>query len=115
MDGQQFEDLLLQAFRGQADVVLPAVDREPGLVTRARVGGWTLLHETCRGRKVACTDLARSLLDIWRRRQPSWISRRLLYSFTTEQSRNQVCRSDVPSHQLTVSRVSMLTSANSPL
>ena len=93
-----------------ADVVLPAVDREPGLVTRAGFKALTLLHSACRGCTVACTDFARTLLDTWRRRQPSWISRRLLYSFTSEQSRNQVCRTDVPSHHLTVSRVSMLTS-----
>ena len=63
MDEQQFEYLLRQSFQGKAGVVLPAVDHEPGLVTRGGVHGWTLLHRACMGEMVACTDLARSLLD----------------------------------------------------
>ena len=60
MDDQQFEQLQLQAGRGETDVVLAAVDAEPGLVTRAGMNGYTLLHNACRGEHV---DLARGLLD----------------------------------------------------
>jgi ankyrin repeat protein len=63
MDEQQFGDLLRHSSLGNADVVLPAVDLEPGLVTRGRMDGCTLLHSACKGKIVACTDLARSLLD----------------------------------------------------
>jgi len=60
MDNQQFDQLRVQAEEGQTDVVLAAVDAEPGLVTRAGMEGWTLLHEACGGGHV---DLARGLLD----------------------------------------------------
>ena len=60
MEEQQFEQLRLQASRGETDAVLAAVDAEPGLVTRAGATGWTLLHMACIGGHV---DLARSLLD----------------------------------------------------
>ena len=60
MDDQQFDQLRQQARDGLTDVVLAAVDAEPGLVTRASGGGLTLLHETCSGGHV---DLTRGLLD----------------------------------------------------
>ena len=60
MDDQQFEQLRGQAGRGLTDVVLAAVDAEPGLATRASGGGYTLLHWACREGHI---DLARGLLD----------------------------------------------------
>ena len=61
MDNQQFKLLRGLAEDGETDVVLAAVDAEPGLVTRADVQyGWTLLHNACNGGHV---DLARGLLD----------------------------------------------------
>ena len=60
MDDQQFNQLRRQAYRGQTDVVLAAVDAEPGLVTRGGVHGFTLLHRAYIGGHV---DLARGLLD----------------------------------------------------
>ena len=60
MDNQQFDQLRHQAVRGETDVVLAAVDAEPGLVTRAGLYGLTLLHWACSGGHV---DLARGLLD----------------------------------------------------
>ena len=60
MDNHQFEQLLIQASRGETDVVLAAVNAEPGLVTRADVHGFALLHDACCWGHV---DLARGLLD----------------------------------------------------
>ena len=61
MDNQQFNQLRIQARDGETDVVLAAVDAEPGLLTRADEDyGWTLLHRACSGGHV---DLARGLLD----------------------------------------------------
>ena len=61
MNEQQFEQLWLQAHRGEAPVVLAAVDNEPGLVTRGcEECGRTLLHWACYGEQ---TGLSRSLLD----------------------------------------------------
>jgi Ankyrin repeats (3 copies) len=60
MDEEQFGQLMWQAIRGETDVVLAAVDAEPGLVTRAGGHGWTLLHYACSRGHV---DLARGLLD----------------------------------------------------
>ena len=60
MDDQQFEQLLDQARAGETDVVLAAVDAEPGLATRADGAGWTLLHMACISGHI---DLARGLLD----------------------------------------------------
>ena len=45
MDEQQFKQLMVQAFRGEAPVVLAAVGNEPELVTRgSEENGMTLLH-----------------------------------------------------------------------
>ena len=61
MNEQQFEQLLGQARRGEAPVVLAAVDNDPGLVTRGDEElGTTLLHWACLGGQA---DLSRSLLD----------------------------------------------------
>ena len=60
MDDQQFDQLQQQAGRGETDVVLAAVDAEPGLATRAGMFGLTLLHRACSGGHV---DLTRGLLD----------------------------------------------------
>ena len=60
MDNQQFRQLRQQPGRNETDVVLAAVDAEPGLVTRAGEDGWTLLHMACIGGHV---DRARGLLD----------------------------------------------------
>ena len=62
MNEQQFKQLQLQAYRGEAPAVLAAVDNEPGLDTRGcEEYGGTLLHRTCLGGRV---DLSRSLLDL---------------------------------------------------
>ena len=61
MDDDQFEQLQLQAYHGEAPVVLAAVDNEPGLVTRGNEEhGVTLLLWACFGGQA---DLSRSLLD----------------------------------------------------
>ena len=61
MDEERFSQLLDQALDGLTDVVLAAVDAEPGLATRATVDtGYTLLHNACSG---GHDDLARGLLD----------------------------------------------------
>ena len=61
MNEQQFKQLQLQAYRGEAPAVLAAVDNEPGLVTRgSEERGRTLLHWACLGGQA---DLSRSLLD----------------------------------------------------
>ena len=61
MNEQQFNRLRVQAYRGEAHVVLAAVDNEPGLVTRGdEEHGHTLLHWACFGGQA---DLSRSLLD----------------------------------------------------
>ena len=60
MDNQQFDQLRGLAQDGLTDVVLSAVDAEPGLATRADVSGWTLLHRACSRGHV---DLARGLMD----------------------------------------------------
>ena len=56
----QFEHLLHRAWVGHTEEVLAVVDAEPGLATRARMDGWTLLLRACNGGHV---DLARGLLD----------------------------------------------------
>ena len=62
MNEQQFKQLQLQAYCGEAPAVLAAVDNEPGLDTRGcEEYGGTLLHRTCLGGRV---DLSRSLLDL---------------------------------------------------
>jgi len=61
MNEQQFKQLQVQARRGEAPVVLAAVDNQPGLITRAtEENGDTFLHGACLGGRV---ELARSLLD----------------------------------------------------
>ena len=56
----QFSELRDQARDGDTDVVLAAVDAEPGLATRFGIYDYTLLHEACGGGHV---DLVRGLLD----------------------------------------------------
>jgi len=60
MDNRNFKLLLERAERGETEAVLAAVDAEPGLATRARGDGMTLLVQTCRGNNI---ELARGLLD----------------------------------------------------
>ena len=60
MDNHHFNQLRRQALDGLTDVVLAAVDAEPGLVTRAGGFGYTLLHMVGEGGHI---DLARSLLE----------------------------------------------------
>ena len=61
MNEQQFHQLAHDAARGEAPVVLAAVDNEPGLVTRGcKMFGMTLLLGACIGGQAG---LARSLLD----------------------------------------------------
>ena len=60
MDEDEFDELLGRAGRGETEAVLAAVDAEPGLATRARVGGRTLLIEACDSNNI---ELARGLLE----------------------------------------------------
>jgi len=61
MNEERFVELLRQAHRGEAPVVLAAVELEPGLATRAAYGGGhTILHGASRG---GHADLVRDLLD----------------------------------------------------
>ena len=70
MDDHQLRQ---QASDGLTNVVLAAVDAEPGLVRRASGFGHTLLHNACKGGHV---DLARGLLDrkaeIYQRDNSGW-------------------------------------------
>ena len=62
MNEEQFRQLLNRAYRNEAPAeILAAVEREPGLVTRAsEVGGYTILHKASRWGHI---DLARNLVD----------------------------------------------------
>ena len=60
MDDDEFVELLLRAERGETEVVLAAVDAEPGLATRAGDDDLTLLIQACIGNRI---ELARGLLD----------------------------------------------------
>ena len=60
MDDAAFEELLLQAQRGETEAVLAALDLDPTLATRAGNGGYTLLHWACWGNHL---ELGRALLD----------------------------------------------------
>ena len=43
---EEFEELIDHAHAGHTEIVLEAVDRDRGLLTRADQSGWRLLHRT---------------------------------------------------------------------
>jgi len=61
MDNEAFNQLLDRARRGETEAVLEACRQHQGLVLRADVNGWRLLHLACNGGHV---ELARGLLDL---------------------------------------------------
>ena len=60
MDDEEFKQLLQQAYDGETEAVLAAVDLDPALATRANEDGVRLLHEACGGGHL---ELATGLLD----------------------------------------------------
>ena len=61
MDNAAFEQLLDRSQRGETEAVLEACRQHQGLVLRANVIGWRLLHCACGGGHL---ELARGLLDL---------------------------------------------------